>query len=162
MNKSLYAGLLMLVLGVVFLLVLIPQGIVEPKKVKYAALSPSYYPRFVAIALIALGLAVSVRSLLPRRVGDAAIEQTAHPNAIVRTVIVFGILAIYATVIPYLGFIVASTLVLITMLWLAGERRWYCLLPIAVLLPVLLYFFFLKVANVPIPLGILSPWLEGV
>lgn len=150
----------MLVLGLLFFAVLIPQGVVEPKKIKYAALSPSYYPRFVAIALIILGLAVSVRSMLFRGNNDQG--SPAHPNAAVRTLIVFVILAIYAAVIPTLGFIVASILVLIAMLWLAGERRLTYLLPIAFLLPLILYFFFLKVANVPIPLGVLSPWLEGV
>jgi len=151
----------MLLLGGVFLLVLIPYGVVEPKKVKYAALSPSYYPRFVAIALILLGLAVSLRSVMRPR-ADTAEQSAVHPHAFRRTVLMFAILAVYAMAISHLGFIVASCLVLVATLWLAGERRLYLIIPLALLLPVALYFFFLKVANVPIPLGILEPWLAGV
>lgn len=147
-------------LALLLMLVLIPVGVVEPKKIKYAALSPSYYPRFVTYVLLALGIAVTVRSLLFKEV--AAHSTDLRTDALRRYCWVFAILALYALSITWLGFIVTSALALMATFWLAGERRLYLTIPLALLLPVGLYFFFLKVASVPIPLGILEPWLAGV
>lgn len=166
MKRDLWAGLIMLALALLMMFVLIPFGVVEPKKVKYAALSPSYYPRFVSYVLLALGLAISARALLFS--GTISDNDTAtnkidiRPDANRRYGLVFVILAAYAATITWLGFIVTSALALLATFWLAGERRLYLSIPIALLLPLALYFFFLKVASVPIPLGILAPWLAGV
>ena len=35
----------------------------------------------------------------------------------------------------------------------AGERRYRFFVPVAVLLPIVLYYFFTKIAAIPIPLG---------
>jgi len=155
-----WAGLIMMALALLLMLVLIPVGVVEPKKVKFAALSPSYYPRFVTYVLLALGIVVTARSLL---FGETATESSdIRPDASRRYFWVFGILALYAATITWLGFIITSVLALLATFWLAGERRLYLIVPIALMLPVGLYFFFLKIASVPIPLGILEPWLAGV
>ena len=61
---NLWAGLLMAGFGTLVVFVLIPYGVAEPKRINFAALSPSYYPRFVAYALIILGTAVAIRSFL--------------------------------------------------------------------------------------------------
>jgi hypothetical protein len=160
MKRDLWAGLIMMALALLLMLVLIPVGVVEPKKVKYAALSPSYYPRFVTYVLLALGIAITARSLLFKEAG--VVSDDLRPDATRRYCWVFVILAVYAASVTWLGFIVTSTLALLATFWLAGERRWYLIIPIALSLPLGLYFFFLKVASVPIPLGILEPWLAGV
>lgn len=160
MKRDLWAGLIMMALALLLMLVLIPVGVIEPKKVKYAALSPSYYPRFVTYVLLALGIAITARSLLFREAGAGTTDL--RPDATRRYCLVFAILAGYAALITWLGFIVTSTLALLATFWLAGERRMYLALPIALILPLGLYFFFLKVASVPIPLGILEPWLAGI
>lgn len=161
MNKNVWSGVTMTALGLLFIFVLIPHGVVEPKKIKYAALSPSYYPRFVAIALILLGVAVTLRSLiLPINVKQS--DDAVHPQAVKRILVMFVILALYAMGIPWLGFVLASTLVLLATFYLAGERRPILILGLSLFLPIALYFFFLKVASVPIPLGVLEPLLSGV
>jgi hypothetical protein len=53
-------------------------------------------------------------------------------------------------------------LALVGNLLLAGERRATIIIPVAALLPVVLYLFFYKIANIPIPLGIAAPLLEGL
>ena len=62
MKRDLYSGLIFIFLGIALLTILVPMGIVEPRKVRFAALSPSYYPRIVAGALLLLGLAVAWKS----------------------------------------------------------------------------------------------------
>ena len=159
-RKDLIAGLSMVVLGALIIWVLIPNGVVEPRKVKYAALSPSYYPRIVAYALLALGLGVVWRSFVARAIPAEA--ENRHPHAGLRITAFLGILAGLALGLQWLGFIVACSIAALLGMWLAGEKRLWVSVPIALLLPLLLYFFFLKVARVPIPLGVLEPWLAGV
>jgi len=160
-RRDFIIGLAMALIAALVIFVLIPQGVAEPKKVKFAALSPSYYPRIVAIALLLIGAAVSVRALIANT-ADEAPDVERHPQAMQRFLLIFVIIAICALSIGWLGFIVASSLVLLATMLLAGERRFQVIIPIAILVPVGLYFFFLKVAGIPIPMGVLEPWLVGV
>ena len=158
-TRDVIAGALILAIGLVFVFILIPIGVDEPRRVKYAALSPTYYPRIVAIILVVIGGAVVARALF--RPTETETDSETHP-ATRRLLGISAILVAFATLLTPLGFIVASSLALFAAIWLAGEQRIYINAAIAVILPVLLYFFFLKVARIPIPLGVLKPVLEGV
>ena len=159
-NKHVWAGLLLGAIGILFILVLIPHGVVEPRKVKYAALSPSYYPRIVAIALFVLGVLVAIRGFIGRREGSGP-DAMARPDAKVRIAAVFCVLGLYALLIGSVGFVLMSALVLAALTFLAGERRLWLIAANAVVLPFALYFFFVEIANIPIPAGVLKPLLVG-
>lgn len=159
-NKHVWAGLLLGAIGILFILVLIPHGVVEPRKVKYAALSPSYYPRIVAVALVVLGVLVAIRSYLEGR-ESAGPDAMARPDANVRIAAVFCVLGVYAVWIETVGFVLMSALVLAVLTFLAGERRLWLIAVNAVVLPFALYFFFVEIANIPIPAGVLKPLLVG-
>lgn len=159
MKRDLYSGLIFITLGIALLTILVPMGIVEPRKVRFAALSPSYYPRLVAGVLLLLGLAVAWRS---RREGAATPASNRHPNARGRIACFIALLGAYALLLPWLGFVAAGSLGLLTAFWIADERRLGLILPLALLVPLLLYFFFLKVALIPIPTGVLTFLLQGV
>ena len=107
MKRDLFSGLIFIILGIALLTILVPMGIVEPRKVRFAALSPSYYPRIVAGALLLLGLAVAWKS---RRetVGDP--EPNRHPNARIRIACFIALLGAYALLLPWLGFVAAGCL----------------------------------------------------
>ena len=158
MRRDLYSGLIFILLGIALLTVLVPIGIVEPRKVRFAALSPSYYPRIVAGALLLLGLAVAWRS---RREAVAEPASNRHPAAGPRIACFIALLGAYALLLPWLGFVAAGCLGLLAAFWIAGERRpgLFCCCGAV---PLLLYFFFLKVALIPIPTGVLTFLLQGV
>ena len=159
-NRDVVIGLLLAIVGLIFLVILIPQGIVEPRKVKYAAMSPSFYPRLVAIALVLLGLALSANAFIR---GKETIESDAtwRDDAWLRIGIVFVFLALMAFSLGYLGFVLSSAIAIAVLTYLANERRLWLVAVIAVLTPLLLYFFFVKVAKIPIPSGLLEPILVG-
>ena len=159
-TRDVIAGALILAIGLAFVFVLIPIGVDEPRRVKYAALSPAYYPRIVAIILVVIGAAVVARAVF--RPAAREMDSEAHPTAARRLLGMFAVLAAFAILLTPLGFVVASALALFAAIRLAGEQRIHVTAAISVLLPVLLYFFFLKVARIPIPLGVLKPVLEGV
>jgi putative tricarboxylic transport membrane protein len=157
-NRDLWAGLVFLLLGVLLIAFLIPVGVVEPKKVKFAVLSPSYYPRIVAIAMSIIGLAIAIGSIRQEPQEDSIL--TFNLNAAVKVCTVFIILIATAYALPQAGFVLTTTIVLAVMMLLAGERNPIVVGAVSILLPIFLYLFFTKLANVPIPGGILDPYLQ--
>ncbi len=157
-NRDLWAGLVFLLLGVLLITFLIPVGVVEPKKVKFAVLSPSYYPRIVAIAMSIIGLAIAIGAL--RRETQVDSTLTFNLNSAVKVCGVFIILIATAYALPHAGFVLTTTIALAVLMLLAGERNPIVIGAVAILLPIFLYLFFTKLANVPIPGGILDPYLQ--
>ena len=179
------AGVLLSGIALLLLFVLIPYGVDAPRKVKFAALHPAYYPRIVSWCLLIFGcatLVVAFRKKISAQASSfddpidsttASGSDTINPaNALVSEVKdkttgqrVFS-LAILSTVfacvtffLPTLGFPLTTALTLLVVMPLAGEYRVWLILTVAVCLPMLLYLFFSKVANIPIPGGVLDPWL---
>jgi len=144
------------------LLLLIPFGIDTPKKIRYAALSPTYYPQIVAVILAIIGTAIMFKNRKIVQEEQFPKLDNSHPNASLRITGFLLLLAIYALGLSFLGFIISGTLALSLSLLLAGERSPTTIVLISFLLPVLLYLFFYKVAHVPVPNGILAPLLQWV
>lgn len=150
------AGFIAIALLIIF--VAIPYGVQEPKKVKFAALSPSYYPRLVGYCLLLFGVILFFKALL--------ISNSTHATTVISTFVrsrllpVIAVLAaLYFALQPF-GFVLAPAIALTVLLWLAGERNVFVIALMSVLLPLALYFFFVKVANIPIPGGLLDPLLQ--
>ncbi len=161
------SGLKNVVLGVVLMatfalvwLVLIPHGVQVPKNIKIAALSPDFWPRIVTAGMVLLGAAVSVSGVFhQRRHGVATVapsddEKRARRMAAAKIIAAMVLLLAYYALVPLLGMVVASMLALPAFAAMYGERRWTILAPLAVLLPVAMYFFFTRVAGIPMPLGL--------
>ncbi|MGA1028969.1 MAG: hypothetical protein ACO3TB_08375, partial [Burkholderiaceae bacterium] len=62
-------------------------------------------------------------------------------------------MALYAKYLDYLGMVLASILMLLVSFYLLGEKRIGLVLSVSILLPLVLYAFFLHVAGVSIPQG---------
>ncbi len=166
-NRNIVAGLCFVGFGVLAVAVLIPYGIVQPPSVKYRALSPSFWPYIVCSAISVIGVLLLVYELVAAarnrdRTGAAA--ATAGRSAWIawRPFIVMALLlAIYLTLEP-LGFVLTTTLGLVALMLLAGERRPLIVLPVALLLPLALHLFFVKAAQRPIPGGVLDFLLQRI
>ena len=164
-NKNLASGLALVVFGGLALGVLIPFGIQKPLSVEHRALAPSFWPNIVASAILLIGIALTVSTLLNRR-GEQASDSSQHSEAdagsgwlAFRPFLALAIcFALYFGLEP-LGFVLASAIAIVALMMLAGEYRPYVILPVALVLPLGLHLFFTKAASVPIPMGILEPWL---
>lgn len=164
-NKDLLAGIVFLVFGVLTLAVLIPFGIQQPDSVQYKALSPSYWPNIVAVAIATLGLALIVASVLAGRANTTGAETvTATDRDTPRWLGLrpFAALAVcfalYLGLEP-LGFVLTTAIAVALLMILAGEQRPLVIIAVAVIVPFGLHLFFTKAASVPIPMGVLEPWL---
>ncbi|SLN21036.1 Tripartite tricarboxylate transporter TctB family protein [Falsiruegeria litorea R37] len=157
MSKSsdIIAGAVFLTLGLLLIFVLIPVGVDEPRKVPFAAASPSYYPKLIGYVIALIGAAILVLGV--RRSSDDAPSVGLAPYA--KVPVAMGIMAVFYLLLPVLGFIVGAMLSLCALMMLAGERSPKVLVLVSILLPLGLYLFFAKVAGIPIPSGPLEPYL---
>ena len=165
-KRDLLAGLSFIAISLLILFVAIPLGVQEPKKVKFVALSPSYYPRLVCYCLLLFGLVLLVKKLFTTKkrgsqVDGTSVDGTGAELKPQMLLVLGGVLFFYYITLPSLGFVLSSTIVLFVLLLLAGDRSYISLLIIPLLLPIAVYWFFTKIANIPIPAGILEPVLVG-
>ena len=162
MNKHFFSGVFMLAVGLLLLLFLIPLGIDTPKKIRFAALSPTYYPQIVAVILSVIGAAIIFKNRRPLTTKGADDADEVHPNAKMRVGSFLLLLAAFSLSLEFLGFVLSGVLALVASLLLAGERRALIIVAISLLLPISLFLFFYKVAYVPVPNGILAPFIRWI
>ena len=162
MNKHFFSGVFMLSVGLLLLLFLIPFGIDTPKKIRFAALSPTYYPHIVALILSVIGVAIIFKNRQPLTTKGTDDLDEIHPNAKMRIGGFLALLAVYSLSLEFLGFVLSGGLALAASLILAGERRAFIIMAISLLLPISLFLFFYKVAYVPVPNGILAPFIRWI
>ena len=162
MNKHFFSGVFMLAVGLLLLLFLIPFGIDSPKKIRFAALSPTYYPQIVAVILSVIGVAIIFKNRQPFITKETDELDEVHPNAKLRIGGFLGLLAVYSFSLEFLGFVLSGVLALAASLILAGERRAFIIIAMSLLLPISLFLFFYKVAYVPVPNGLLAPFIRWI
>ncbi len=162
MNKHFFSGVFMLAVGLLLLLFLIPFGIDSPKKIRFAALSPTYYPQIVALILSVIGVAIILKNRQPFITKETDELDEVHPNAKMRIGVFLALLAVYSLSLELLGFVLSGVLALSASLILAGERRVFIIIAISLLLPISLFLFFYKVAYVPVPNGLLAPFIRWI
>ena len=162
MNKHFFSGVFMLAVGLLLLLFLIPFGIDSPKKIRFAALSPTYYPQIVALILSVIGVAIIFKNRQPFITKETDELDEVHPNAKMRIGGFLGLLAVYSFSLEFLGFVLSGVLALAASLILAGERRAFIIIAMSLLLPISLFLFFYKVAYVPVPNGLLAPFIRWI
>ena len=160
LNKDLLAGLSFLLFGLLLVTYLIPVWVDEPRRIQFVVLAPSYYPKLIAFALIVIGSTISIRSLYFKQ-GEHLVGGL-HVATYFRVVAAVATFFATALLLPFAGFVLGSTVFLAILMLLAGERSPTTIALIAVSLPILLYLFFTKLANIPIPGGVLESLLQRI
>lgn len=159
-------GAVLTVGALVMLFVIIPISVQVPKSNKVLALSPDFWIKiivwftlFLGVYLVLQGLRNAKRELSEDKIAGIE-EKQSHHHSMGRSVwmvlLAVANLFLYYFLIQWLGMVLASSISVVTFVLLCGERRIKIMAPIAVFLPVALYYFFLKVASLPMPLGIFS------
>lgn len=177
--RDMCAGIAMVLLSLAAWLVIFPSAIVTPQGVDIRALSPDFWPRVIMLMAGLAGLALALQGVIAYRKfsqtqnhviqgesdkvdftceSDTPAKELSPARAYFRVaIVVASLLAVYY-LIPLIGMVVATTLLLLFLPWFAGEHRWKLILVLAIPLPILLYAFFVHVASIPIPLGIFEEW----
>jgi putative tricarboxylic transport membrane protein len=166
--RDIYLGFAIIVIFGFVLLFLVPVGIFIPAGVKYQPLSPAFFPRIILLLLIFLGAVLVVQTLLraisrkkeeaPSSIQQGRIQEDVDLDRsgvqkFFRIGAAATLLFVYYWVINYAGMWITSVFMLPMFALLYGERRLKFLIPLSLILPVLLYYFFTKVALVIFPKG---------
>jgi hypothetical protein len=151
------------------LFVLIPEEIFVPAGIQFRALSPAFFPKLTSALLIGLGGLLVVRSLVERKVLQAANPATSPggeadneednsldyplPIKAVKIGAAVFLLFSYYWLIGIFGMLATSIFMMPLFAFLYGSRNWKLVLPLSIVLAVSLYYFFGKVASISIPKG---------
>ena len=159
-EKNFILGLLLSVFFWFTYIVLIPVAVYIPENVVEAGMSPASWPRLVTslIAILGIGLAIQGALQIKRdRTADVTKRHDDKRGKTTNYLKIFAVMAallIYYWVIDIVGIALSSIVMLIGVAITSGERRPKVLLLVGILVPIGLYYFFVKVAHVPMPLGI--------
>ncbi len=172
-KRDIWIGCATIALAFAGWFVIIPLGVDVPKSVKILALSPDFWPRIVMIILAVSGVVVLVQGLLEvRGRGDenphpenthnpvpSENEDVVHFETNVQAIRVVGAFAglfAFYFLSPILGVAGGCGILVFVATRILGVVSNVKSLLLAVLLPIFLYIFFIKVAHIPIPLGLLE------
>jgi|TARA_B110000211_G_scaffold50036_1_gene54710 putative tricarboxylic transport membrane protein len=155
-KKDILAASVFVFFGLLLILLLIPRGVVEPGNVELAILSPSYYPKIVSYILILIGLGIFIKNF-PN--GFFEESEKIEKKYLFRILIIFITILTIVFFLPTFGIPLTSGIALLFLLMLGGERRPIIIFLVSTLVPLLIYLFFTKVAQIPIPNGLLESLL---
>ena len=150
----------------------IPSGVDVPSSVKILALSPDFWPRIIMGMMAICGGIVLAQGIVAPRADTGGLfteageditpdepEETVHFDTHSQFIRIFaaftGLFAFYLLV-PYLGVVTGAMILVLASTRILGVQSWLKCSLMAVTLPVLLYFFFTKIAHIPVPLGLLE------
>lgn len=109
------------------------------------------FPWLLTIFLLFLSGALLVQDIrgkaLPRR-----FDFRITPGG-VRSVVGLILIFAYLCVMPYIGFLISSILIFVSIMWLVGERRPFRLLGFSCGISLFLYLFFGELFQIPLPKG---------
>lgn len=142
-------GVIVVLLGVTIFFLIIPFGIVKPRTIEIAALAPDFWPKIIAVIIVVNGILLTFTKGNPDEevINDWKIR---FP----RLMMTFGCLLLFYFVIPTLGMVVPATALIFGLMLFAGDQHWIKMTVLSIIPPVLLYIFFVYIANMPIPLGV--------
>lgn len=138
-------------------------------------LSPTFWP-MLALAILVLASVVRLGSIaitetrIPIHGGSDVVRKTKGDwSAFVRVAVCAAIMLLYGVSIPYLGFVLSSSLFMIAFMLGAGSRRIFAIVLTSLCTMVLAAFLFLRIAYVSLPRGVppfdsvtdMARWIVG-
>jgi len=135
------------VLGLVFM----SQLVAEPKVLfgrSLTAIPPSLFPGMVlgAMAVLSCVLLFALRASLLNK-DHKAFEE----GALLRVVLLFGVMLFYALTMSKLGFFISSAISMAVVAWLAGNRSILQICAVSVISPIALYLISTRGLAVSLP-----------
>lgn len=165
-SKDIWLGISLFICCVLMYFVVIPFAVDVPKSVKIKSLSPAYWPKIITVTTAFLSLLILLSGIAEKKSNSAGciVSQQAKGDGItsaqkrglalyMRPAMIMITLVVYFLILEPLGIVTASMIGFLLFAVIFGEKKVKILLPITILLPISLYYFFVKVANIPLPLG---------
>ncbi len=153
-------GFGMAALAVIFVLWGIPDSVVTPASIKALPLSPAFLPYVLTASIGVLGLVCGIQAAfgpgVPTEEGEGFYPAANWPIRLLGLAVVLAAFYYLPDVVGMLG---VSVLAMALLVWMGGETSVVRGGLVSFLIPLLVYLFFVKVAQVPLPQGILEGWI---
>jgi putative tricarboxylic transport membrane protein len=147
-------GLGVMALAALVLWWLIPAYVALPRRVPIRALAPSFWPTIIAWTMLVAGAVLVLRAALaPPPPAAVTVAPTVDGGEVLRMAGLAVILIGTYFALPVIGMVWACMAAFLLLVLLTGRKRLGWGVATAVLLPLVLYLFFTKVAGVGIPQG---------
>jgi hypothetical protein len=129
-----------------------------PTFARVSKLAPGHYPMAVAVLLAALAIMLLGKTFKGQNrieKNDSQEEIIRNPKAVQHLLTGFVLFSAYVISVPILGFVSATPLFVFLFIWSIGRYSLLLTIPIAVVIPALLWIIFAWWLSVPVPKG---PW----
>lgn len=153
-RNEIVIGLAVMAISAMVLWWLIPAYVALPRRPPIKALQPSFWPKIICWIMLLCGAALALRAAMTPPPPDAIVEKpTASNGELLRLAVLMVILGGAYFALPVLGMVWVCMVVFIFLVLMTGGKNMAWGIVVSVALPLLLYFFFTKVAGVAIPQG---------
>ncbi len=146
-------GVLLVFCVVVYLI--IPLQV--PELMRYDAsmgLSPAVFPKLAVILIAAFSLGLLLSGLRSQDIAPAKKKRALYTGAATRVITTFIILVAYVYLIEIFGYLMMTPLALVLLMRYFGQKNWFLILSLAILITAGLYAFFRYLMYIILPEGI--------
>jgi len=162
-KADLQLGLILTAFFALLVFWLVPAGIVVPQTHDSGQLSPAAYPTWISMTGLCVSLMLTLSSFMKiRRKTKKTNKTTEKKEKIFKfsdytvVLLAFFSLFVFYFLMETLGMMLGGFILYAIFAVFCGEKNWKRLFISDTILMMIMYAFFIKVAAVPIPLGILQ------
>lgn len=133
---------------------IVPTYVTIPNRVPVKALSPAFWPTIIGWVMLICGVVLTLRAFLAPATPDAAIDNIELSRTEGLRLLALGaiLLGMYV-MLPIIGMVWVCMAGFLLLVLMSAHKNLIWGVVTAVLLPLVLYLFFTKVAGVAIPQG---------
>jgi putative tricarboxylic transport membrane protein len=152
LNKSVVAGIILMVFSIVTLAFIIPTQI-KTVEIYSQEMSPRFFPNLAMVILLILSVILIVTKLMiPQAEDDVKPFRRKELFQASGAIIVMGLCVF---LIETIGYFLCTTGALVGLMLYLGSRNWKALIIAAIVLPIFIYLLFEKGLNLELPRGVL-------
>ncbi len=139
-------GIILCGVGIFYLI----EGINLPPAAIGDPLGPLVFPTILASSMIACGVYLAIRP--GPRTDQPVLSRRTFPQVL----ILFALLVLYSAAIPWMGYLLSTSVFVFIAAFLMGERSWVKGAVISAIFSAGVFFLFVRVLTIPLPPGFLE------
>ena len=120
---------------------------------------PGAIPKILSAGLVVLGLILAIGGFLTKKKPE---EKLVTRQELVLTLIMTGICVAYIILLPIIGYVIATPLLIAAILFTVGSRKWTTLVFVSLGASLVLFVLFYSLLRVNLPLGFMKNMLRWV